>query len=148
MHVDMLKVGEHYVLIRSLSRLCTKQLNNHDGARFICRRCLHFCTSERVLADHMERCVMHKAQTVKMTEATDENPENQIRCTKIEKQLPLPFLFVADFESILAPIDTALPEVPEPDQPVRDENGKFRLSEYRNGDPEQGLRAGSSTTRI
>ena len=43
-------------------------------------------------------------------------------CLKIEKQLPLPFWFAADFESILKPIDTVLPEMSEPDQPVREED--------------------------
>ena len=56
MHVDLLLVEKHYVLIRSLSRLV--------------RRCLTMCQTEKVLATHMERCVKHKAQAVKMPDST------------------------------------------------------------------------------
>ena len=79
---------------------------------------------------------------------TDANPMNTMHFTDIEKQLPLPFWFVADFESILKLIDTVPTEVPAPDRPVRDDDGNLRFSKNRNGDPEQGMRATSITTRI
>ena len=147
MHVDLLLIERHYVLIRNLSRLCTKQLSKHNGARFICRRCLTSCKSAKILEKHMERCVKHKAQAVKMPKPTKDNPGNTMHYTDIEKQLPLPFWFVADFESILKPIDTALPDVPEPDRPTRDEDGQLRFSKFRHVDSEE-PRAASSTTRI
>ena len=147
MHVDLLLIEKHYVLIRNLSRLCTKQLSKHDGARFLCRRCLTSCTSAKILEKHMERCVQDKAQAVKMPEPTKDNPMNTMHYKDIEKQLPLPFWFVADFESILKPIDTALPDVPAPDRPVRDEDGQLRFSKFRHVDGEE-PRATSSTTRM
>ena len=53
-HVDLLLLeGGHYVLIRNLSRLCTKQVNNHDGARFLCKRCLWMCISEAILEKYV-----------------------------------------------------------------------------------------------
>ena len=147
MHVDLLLVENHYVLIRNMSRLVRKQVTGHHGEHFVCRRCLHLCTSEQVLQKHTERCIQHKAQSVKMPEPTEDNPDVRMRFKEIEKQLPLPFWFVADFESILKPIDTVLPDVPAPDQPVRDEDGQLRFSKFRaNGN--NGLRATSSTTRI
>ena len=148
LHVDLLLVETHYVLIRNMSRLVRKQVTEHQHEHFVCRRCLHLCTSERVLAKHTERCVQHKAQTVKMPEPTEADPLVQMRFKETEKQLPLPFWFVADFESVLKPIDTVLPDVPEPDQPARDEDGQLRFSKFRNADnPDDGLRGASSTTR-
>ena len=92
----------------------------------------------------MERCVQHKAQAVKMPKH-----DERMYFNMQEKQLPLPFMFVADFETILKPLDTVLPEVPEPDVPIRDSDGQFRFSKLRNvGLPEHGLRSTSSTTRI
>ena len=149
MHVDLLLVESHYILIRNFSRLVTSQVTANSHTHFACRRCLHLCTSERVLQKHMERCVQHKAQSVKMPEPTDENPEVTMHYSDIEKQLPLPFWFVADFESILKPIDLALGDVPAPDCPIRDEDGQLRFSKFRNVDnPDEGLRPTSSTTRI
>ena len=57
---------------------------------------------------------------------------------------------MADFESILKPIDTVLPDVPAPNQPVRNEAGQLRFSKFRasGNSPDDGLRATSSTTRI
>ena len=148
-HIDLLKLnGGHYVLIRDFSRLARKQVTGHGHKHYICKRCLHMCQTERVLNNHIERCAMHKAQTVKMPTPTKFNPENTVHFTAIEKQLPLPFWFVADFEAICKPHMTVLPDIPTPDQPVRDEDGALRYSRYRNGDPEQGLRAGPSTTKI
>ena len=148
LHVDLLLVETHYVLIRNMSRLVRKQVTEHQHEHYVCRRCLHLCISERVLVKHTERCIQHKAQTVKMPESTAENLQVRMRFTETEKQLPLPFWFVADFESILKPIDTVLPDVPAPDQPVRDEDGQLRFSKFMNAEnPEDGLRATSSTTR-
>ena len=147
MHVDLLLIEKHSVLIRNLSRLVRSQVTSHEHAHHVCRRCLHLCQTEKVLEKHMERCVQHKAQAVKMPEPTKDNPSNTMHYQDIEKQLPLPFWFVADFESILKPIDTALPDVPTPDRPVRDEDGQLRFSKFRHVDGEE-PRATSSTTRI
>ena len=68
------------------------------------------CTSERVLKNHIERCAMHKAQTVKIPTPTLQNPDNTTHFTAIEKELPLPFWFVADFEAICEPYKTVLQE--------------------------------------
>ena len=56
---------------------------------------------------------------------------------------------MAEFESILKPIDLALGDVPAPDCPIRDEDGQLRFSKFRNVDnPVEGLRSASSTKRI
>ena len=121
------------------------------------------CQTERVLTNHIERCAMHKAKTVKMPTPTGQNPENTVHFTAIEKQLPLPFWFVADFEAICEPHETVLPEfeairephetvlpdVPAPDVPMLDpKTGKMRFSEHCNPDDvKKGKHAISSTVK-
>ena len=55
MHVDLLLIKKHYMWIRSLSRLVRSQVTSHRKTHFICRRCLHFCQTEEVLAKHTKR---------------------------------------------------------------------------------------------
>ena len=149
-HVDLLLLdGGHYVLIRDLSRLCRKQVTGNKIKHHICKRCLHICTSERVLKNHVERCAMHKAQAVKMPTPTVKNPGNTVHFTAIENQLPLPFWFVADFKAISEPCnaEVVLPKVPVPDCPVLDpKTGKMRFSEHLES-TEKGSHAGSSTVK-
>ena len=74
---------------------------------------------------------MHKAQRVQMSKATKDNPENTTHFTAFEKQLPLPFWFVADFEAIAETCDPELPEVPTSDVQVLDPmTGKMRYAEF------------------
>lgn len=142
LHVDLLYYKKRYFLITDFSRLVRSQVTSNKRKHYACRRCLHLCTSQEILDKHMERCIQQKAQAVNLPKV-DEN----MYFNMIEKQLPLPFFFVADFESILKPLDTVLPEVPEADIPIRDTDGQLRFNKFRNvGHPE--LRATSSTTRI
>ena len=100
-HVDLLYMshGEegHYLLIRNFSRLVGRQMSRHHRQMHFCRRCLHGCTTEEILGKHMERCKNHNAQRVKMPEPE----ENIVSFKSTEKQLRLPFIIYADFESIL-----------------------------------------------
>ena len=144
LQVDLLYYKKRYFLITGFSRLVRSQTTSHTTTHFVCRRCLQLCQTQKTLDAHMERCVQHKAQAVKMPKH-----DERMYFNMQEKQLPLPFMFVADFETILKPLDTVLPEVPEPDVPIRDSDGQFRFSKLRNvGLPEHGLRSTSSTTRI
>ena len=113
-HVDLLRLmnyrnQHHYVLITSLSRLVRKQVTAHKGKHYICRRCLHFCTTEEILKKHTERCIKHNAQRISLPEDTEYGPPT-IKFTGYEKQLPLPYHFVADFESVLEKYDTVPPD--------------------------------------
>ena len=100
-HVDLLYISEeetsHYVLIKDLSRLITKQLSSHSARRYVCQFCLHLCASQDVLDKHKENCRLHYAQRIKMLQKEQE----QLRFTKVEYQARLPFIIYADFESIL-----------------------------------------------
>ena len=43
----------HYVWIKNLSRLCSKQLSSHGHKTFICDRCLHYFRTEENLTKHV-----------------------------------------------------------------------------------------------
>ena len=99
----------HYCLITNLAGLCRAQVTANCTQRYICRRCLHFCKSERTLDLHLEKCSKHNAQKTVFPKKNDEKGKDKVRFTKIEKQLPLPFYFVADFECILEKMATCAP---------------------------------------
>ncbi|MEM7540098.1 MAG: hypothetical protein AAF384_00790, partial [Pseudomonadota bacterium] len=69
----MLQDGErwHYVWIKSLSRLVSKQYNKHGHMLHICRYCLHCFQTEEILHSHIERCSHHGAQRVYLPEDND-----------------------------------------------------------------------------
>ena len=100
----------HYCLITNLAGLCGPQITTDHATRHICRRCLHFCKSEETLRSHLDICSRFNAQKTIFPEKDDKKGRDKIRFTKIEKQLPLPFYFVADFECILEKISTCSPD--------------------------------------
>ena len=105
--VDLLYFAEeetsHYVLIKNLSRLVSAQLNNSGHQKYICKYCLHGCSSQEILDKHVEKCRLHGAQCVKLPEPD----ENKLFFKKTKCQLRLPFVIYADFESILKPHSSA-----------------------------------------
>ena len=58
-HVNLLYITagktSHYVLLKDLSRLVLRQYNNDKGKTYFCQCCLHGCTSEEVLKNHLGR---------------------------------------------------------------------------------------------
>ena len=95
----------HYAVMKDLSRLVLRQHNNDNNKRYFCQYCLHDCTSEEVLKNHMERCKLHEAQRIKLQEADNKNGRDKVRFKKAEYQLRLPFVIYADFESLLGKPD-------------------------------------------
>ena len=90
----------HYVLVRDLSRLVSSEYDNYHK-KYFCQYCLHGCTSEEVLKNHLERYKLHRAQRIKLPEADDKKGRDKIKFTKTEYQLRLPFVIDTDFESVL-----------------------------------------------
>ena len=60
----------HYVLVKDLSRLVSIQCNNHNSKHYFCQYCLHGCSSEEVLKNHLGRCKLHVAQRIKIQNLT------------------------------------------------------------------------------
>ncbi|XP_051173457.1 uncharacterized protein LOC127289520 [Leptopilina boulardi] len=55
----------HYVWIKNLSRLVSKQLTNHKCKKYICDRCLHYFSSAERLNVHDENCKRMNVCSVK-----------------------------------------------------------------------------------
>ena len=103
MNLLYITAGEtsHYVLLKELSRLISRQNNNHNNKKYFCQYCLHDQTSEEVLKKHLERCKLHGAQRIKLPEVDDKKNCNKVKPTITEYQLRLPFIIYADFKSVL-----------------------------------------------
>ena len=93
-HVDLIRDGvQHYTTIRDISRLVRRQLSNHGYTVHCCRRCLHAYSSQELFGAHALDCF--HAQRTKFPE------DPHCRFTNIQKQLTVPFVVYADFQSIL-----------------------------------------------
>jgi hypothetical protein len=103
-HVNLLLFSNddtrHYCLIRNLSRLLNN-LTRHNGQAYYCNYCLHGFVREDLLLDHEPHCSKHGPQKIKLPD--EEN--NILRFTEVQKQLKVPFVIYADFESILVPCE-------------------------------------------
>ena len=100
-HVDVVMFEhdgvQHYITIRIFSRLAGRQLSNHGHAVHCCRRCLHAYSSHDLLDAHPLDC--RHGQRIKFPKYP------RCRLTNIQKQLTVPFVVYADFESILQRVD-------------------------------------------
>ena len=99
----------HYVLVKDLGRLLLRQYNNDNSKRCFCQYCLHDCTSEVVLKNHFGRCKLHGAQSPKLPEADNKEGHENVKFTKTDYQLHLPFVICVDFESAARTQDSCEP---------------------------------------
>ena len=106
-HVNLsyITAGEisYYVFVKDLSRLVLRQYNNNCHKKDFCQYCLDGCTSGEVLQNNVERCKLHVGERIKLPEADDKKGRDEIKFTKTEYQLRLPFVIYMDFESVLKP---------------------------------------------
>ena len=96
-------------MVKDLSGLVSSQYNNNYHKKYFCQYCLHGCTNEEVLKNHLRRCKLHGTQRIKLAEANDKNGHDKVKFTKTEYQLRLPFVTYADFKSILRKQDLCEP---------------------------------------
>ncbi|XP_022777903.1 uncharacterized protein LOC111319374 [Stylophora pistillata] len=111
-HIDLLLITEgdkkHYCLIKNLSRLVSSQLSKNKNKKFICRRCLNYFGTQRVLDKHDELCRDHEAVREKMPKA-----DTFLSFKNHHKKMDMPFVIYADFESLIKPLDSAKPNPKE-----------------------------------
>ena len=101
-HVNLLLISNkdtnHYCLIRNLHRLLSSQ-TKHNGRRYYCNYWLFGFAREDLLLDHEPNCRKNGPQNIKLP-----NEGNDVLYFKeLHKQLKVPFVIYADFESILIP---------------------------------------------
>ena len=88
----------HYVHIKDFNRFMFNK-TKHKGKEYFCKNCLQCFSSENVLLEHKEDClVINGKQNVKLEEGVI-SFENYFR------QIPVPFKIYADFECILKNVD-------------------------------------------
>ena len=86
----------HYAYIKNFNKLMFNKTKNKNK-KYFCNCCLQCFSSEKVLAEHKENClVINGKQNVKLGKGS-------ISFKNYSKQLPTPFKIYADFECILHP---------------------------------------------
>ena len=111
-HINLLLLDDpddpskhHYTYIKKLSALVAHR-TKHTNATHVCNSCLHPFTEQDALNRHIPYCIQHNPQHVQFPDPLDEKDRTlKFRC--VQKQHPIPFYLVADFESFLTPVERA-----------------------------------------
>ena len=92
-------LDNHYVVIKSLSRLLSIKNSEHKGKEHFCTNCLQGFHSEISKNKHMRYCLNNESVKVEMPyrKPIVESCDGQY-------QFKVPFIMYADFETILEPI--------------------------------------------
>ena len=98
---------KHYVAVKSLLRLLSKQNSKHKEAQHFCTNCLNGFESEILRDKHYEYCRSKDSVTVEMP-----TKHPIVKYADGQYQFKVPFVIYADFESILVPVSGA-PNNPE-----------------------------------
>ena len=98
---------KHYVAVKSLSRLLSKQNSKHKEAQHFCTNCLNGFESEIIRDEHYEYCRSKDSGRVEMP-----TKNSIVKYPDGQYQFKVPFVIYADFESILVPVSGA-PNNPE-----------------------------------
>ena len=84
----------HYVLIQDFNKFMYNQTKHKDKKHF-CMYCLQNSTTEKILKNHSEICmVFNGKQAIEMPTKKD----NILKFNNFHKQLPVPFVIYSDFE--------------------------------------------------
>lgn len=107
-------VKTHYCWIKDLSRLVSSQVSATEHRKHFCDGCLLYFNNERHLMVHQRNDCNHLYTiTPSIQFRTDKYgnrvPENILKFENIERQMEVPFVVYADFESVLKPIQTCEP---------------------------------------
>lgn len=102
-HVNLMLISNkkkvHFCWIKNLNRLFGDQ-KSAGHQHFYCPYCLHGFTQERLLTNHVPYCQAHGPQKIVLPKETDK----WLYYKDIRKQLKVPFIIYADFESLQMPI--------------------------------------------
>ena len=90
---------KHYVAIKSLSRLLSKQNSKHKEAQHFCMNCPQGFWEEQSGDEHVGYCKNNEAVQIEMP-----HKKPIVEYLNGQFQFKVPFIMYADFESILKPI--------------------------------------------
>ena len=98
--------NKHYVLIKGFNRFMFSK-TKHEHRKHFCMHCLQCFSSEKVLNNHKDNCiVVNGTQVVKMPE----KGKNILQFDNFHKQQQVPFVIYADFEAITEKISNCQPD--------------------------------------
>ena len=89
------KINNHYVWIKDLSKLLSKQISNNNGKKFICIRCFNYFKFESALKKHKEIC-----KNIDFIKTLIPKEGTFIEFKNYKKMIKVPFVIYADFETI------------------------------------------------
>ena len=91
--------NKHYVAIKSLRRLLSRQNSKHKESQHFCINCLQGFREKKPRDEHLVCCQINEAVRIEM-------PKRKpiVKYSDGQYQFKLPFMMYADFESILEPI--------------------------------------------
>ena len=100
---------KHYIAIKSLKRLLSRQNSKHKESQHCCINCLQGFAEQKSRDEHYVYCISNKAVRIEMP-----NKKPTVEYSDGQYQFKVPFMMYADFESILEPIQGASnnPNVP------------------------------------
>ena len=93
---------KHYIAVKSLPRLLSRQNSKHKEMQYFCTNCLNGFTSEATRDEHYTYCNSKDSVRVEMP---TRNPT--VKYNDSQYQFKVPFVIYADFESILIPLSGA-----------------------------------------
>ncbi|XP_018362816.1 PREDICTED: uncharacterized protein LOC108760996, partial [Trachymyrmex cornetzi] len=107
-HVDLLYLRDprddnvgHFAWIKNLSRLMSKQLNKHNGQKYICDHCLHYFHSNERLQLHIVDCQRINECAIRLPS----NDDKWLSFNNYNRKERVPFVVYADLECILEKTD-------------------------------------------
>ncbi|KAJ8949419.1 hypothetical protein NQ318_007519 [Aromia moschata] len=134
-HINLLLItnecgNSHYCWIKNLSRLVSSQISNSQHKKYFCDGCLLYFGNQNLLFQHQQNdcnhlCTSTPSAEIKKNKYGAYVPGNILKFVNFEKQLEVPFVVYADFESVLKPIDTC-----EPNPQYSYTNRTFRHEPY------------------
>ena len=103
--MDLLLISNNftlqYVYIKDFNRLMFNK-TKHKGKKYFCKSCLQCFSSEKVLIEHKEDCLMiNGKQNVKLEKGF-------ISFKNFNREIPVPFQIYADFECLLKCVDIGI----------------------------------------
>ena len=93
---------KHYIKIKSLKRLLSRQNSKHKESQHFCINCLQGFAEQKSRNEHYIYCRSNEAVRIEMP-----NRKPIVEYSDRQYQFKVPFLMYADFESILEPIQRA-----------------------------------------
>ncbi|KAK3105316.1 hypothetical protein FSP39_022337 [Pinctada imbricata] len=108
--VDLLYIqnqeSSHYCLIKNLNRVLARTKTRKHNHHF-CRHCLQGFQKQHTLQKHLRYCSTHEAQCITMPE---EGNDDILQFKDFHKQMRVPFVIYADFETFAKKLNAPLPD--------------------------------------